>query len=382
LSPTYAACCCVVDSDCLDPCDCDLRAVDEQVTLIFNFSGSDISEYSSTDDYVPCPNNPNQEGCYVSGEQKIERSLNCFLRATVDLSTISEQTCEAIPTIIEDYSGKVFYKITNSLSTVGDCLPNILKDCYEEFQSCYERDEYEAEFDLQYSSPFVNATLEKYTDCSNDFPSNIRCQCLESPIDEDQCFIRLTGGFTVTNQQNTEYAPPAIFRRTASEGCALDNTDEPLDDCEAEVFSEVRNNTARGYISNFHIYYKPVLFEVLYAIERDGEGKCAFVKVAERIGKANYNRISTGRNCCPYTYDTNVNLNNSENIDLTFCSLTSSNEISGVHTTDYCGMLNRAIVTGQYNYQTNCNTFGTNSQTIVEANFESRLGQSGYVGFA
>lgn len=381
MSPTYAACCCVVDSDCLDPCDCDLRAADEQVSLVFNFFGSDTSDYSGNADYVPCPNNPT-EGCYVSESLQFERRLNCYLRATIDLSTINEQTCTAIPTIIEDYNGKTFYSRKYSQTTTGDCLPIGLNDCYEEYQSCYQTNEFESEFNLEYSSPFVVARLEKYSDCSNDFPTNIRCQCLESSINEDQCFIRLTGGFNITSQDIEEHGPPSIFRSTESAGCASDNTDEPLDDCEAVVFSEVRENLGSQTISNFYIYYKPLLFEVLYAIERDADGKCAFVKVAERIGRAKYDRKSTGYNMCPYTIETSVDLSNSENIDMAFCQETFTNEITAVHTRDFCGMLSGAKFIGDYSYETPCGTFGTGSQTVINYNYESRLSQSGYVGFA
>jgi len=381
LSPTYAACCCVVeDEDCLDPCDCDLLEIDQQLTLYFNFNGREKTTNTENYEKLLCPGTPGgtENECTYIEETSSEETCNAYFRATLDISNINAKNCQSIPTVIEEHAGEVKSTSSYSLSESGGAC-RFGQDCYDEFQSCTIRTDAKQSFNLLYASPFCGARLEKYNDCSQDFPTSTRCACVESPIDVDQCFLRVFGGFTITNQQMQEYGGNRIVRTVASEGCNTVNTDEPEADCIIEYDSVVQNLRPYNFFLNS---YSATMFEVLYAVERDADGKCIFAKFAERIGKQRVQATGYASDLCPLSVSSNVNLNDPNQTTKTYCGNTQQVEITGVNTLGDCGTLNYATFEQEKEtYYLPCPPFNQNSSSIRITNrFKQIIRQNGTAG--
>lgn len=379
MSPTYAACCCVTDEDCLDPCDCDLAAYDEELNLYFNFSGKEETISTLTENRTLCPNEPggSQNECFATETSTYKDTCDAFITATIDLSNINSGTCESIPTIINEYAGVVTNEFRNDLSeSSGGCR---FSDCYEYFESCDETTEETQSFDLRYATPYVFATLLKYNCAGPGFPTSTACACVESPIEEDQCFLKVVGGFTISGQQLEEYGGNRIRRVSATPGCNLEDTEIPLEECEPIIDSEVV--PMQGY-NLFPNSYSPNMFEVLYAVERGGNGKCIFSKFAERIGKQRVTLGPQGFNICPYQVTAgNVDLNDPNQTTKTFCNFSNQTEITGVNTLGDCGMLNRVTWSGDREvYNLPCGPFGQGTNIVRTQFFRQELRQNGTVG--
>lgn len=378
MSPTYAACCCFVDEDCLDPCDCDLREQDEEIALQFNFSGRETITSTAGGETLLCPGTPGGSAneCVYSEENTIEELFNGFIIATLDLRNINAKTCESIPTIIEEFGGSVSRTTRYQLVENGGAC-RFGQDCYDYFQTCTETVETSRSHNLTYSSPYVNASLERYSDCSQDFPTSTRCACVESPIDINQCFLRVRGGFVITPQQVEEYGVPAIRREVRTEGCATYGADDPADECETFIDSQIANNFNYNFFINS---YGAAQFDILYAVERDPDGKCAFVKFAERVGKQRVVATNYAGDLCPLSVSASVDLDDPNNTTRTYCGNTQQTEITGVNTPGDCGMLNYATFEAEgVIYFLPCNPFNQNDVSIKRtASFLQELRQSGY----
>jgi len=355
-----------------------LREQDEEVTLFFNFSGTETRQSSLLSERLLCPGTPGGSAneCVSTDEDTRTETFNGFLRATLDLSNINAKTCESIPTIIEEFGGEVSATSRSQLIENGGAC-RIGQDCYDYFQTCTETVEISRSHNLIYSSPYAYARLEKYSDCSQDFPTSTRCACVESPIDINQCFLRVSGGFVITPEQAEEYGVPSIRREVRTEGCATYNADDPADECEVFVDSQLID----AFVYDFFINsYSATQFDILYAVERDSDGKCAFVKFAERVGKQRVVATGYAGDLCPLSVSASVDLDNPNNTTRTYCGNTQQTEITGVNTTGDCGMLNYAKFEAEgVTYFLPCDPFSVSDVSIKRtASFLQEIRQSGY----